>query len=260
MTTACIVQARLRSSRLPGKVMEDLGGRTVLSHVLARCRAIHGIDVVVCATVDAADCDPVAAEAERCGAAVFRGDETDVLDRYHKAAQSVGATTVMRVTSDCPLIDPDVCGEVLALTQQAGADYAANGHPPSFPHGLDCEAFSFIWLERAAVEAVRPSEREHVTPYLHAHRDVRRVNLRSPMAGVSHHRWVLDHPEDLDFLRALWPLLPAGRAGWPWRTVLAVVEAHPDLTAINGHLDRHEGTKRSAAEDAAHGFAARATP
>ena len=155
--TAVIVQARMSSTRLPGKVMLELAGRSVLSHVLERCQAIPGTDVVCCATVTGRDGDPIAAEAESCGAAVFRGKEMDVLDRYYRAAQSLKASTILRVTSDCPVIDPQICGRVLDLLHREEADYACNNMPPSWPHGLDCEAFSFAWLERAAREAKRPS-------------------------------------------------------------------------------------------------------
>src|SRR6266436_4141693 len=126
MNTAVIVQARLGSSRLPGKVMQELAGRTALHHVLARCGEIPGADIVVCAVPDEPASTPLAAVAAQCGAKVFRGSETDVLDRYFAAARGCGADIVMRVTSDCPLIDPQICGEVLALRERAGADYATN--------------------------------------------------------------------------------------------------------------------------------------
>jgi len=134
--TACIIQARLGSTRLPGKVLETLGDAPVLEHVLRRCQAIEGVDEVVCATVEGADGDAVATLADNLDIAVYRGSESDVLARYHGAAHAVGADVVMRVTSDCPLIDPEVCAAVLKLREEADADYAANNMPPSWPHGL----------------------------------------------------------------------------------------------------------------------------
>ena len=249
-----IVQARMGSTRLPGKVMMDLAGRSVLAHVLARCAAIPGIDAVCCATVAGPDGDPVAAEVARCGASVFRGAEQDVLDRFYQAARKLKATTVMRVTSDCPVVDPALCGAVLALLDSTPADYAANNTPPSWPHGLDCEAFSFAWLERAAKEAQKPSEREHVTPFIRNHPEARRANLAGPGGGVEEHRWTLDTQADLDFLRALFARLPAGTSSWNYRVPLALVEADPALAAINAGQDRYEGMKKSFAEDATKGF------
>ena len=128
-----IIQARMGSTRLPGKVLMDLAGRTVLNHVLRRCSAIPGIAAVVCATTVKPEDDPVAAEASRLGIAVYRGDETDVLGRYLEAARSVDAEVVLRVTADCPLIDPAVCRAVLDLREREHADYAANNMPPSWP-------------------------------------------------------------------------------------------------------------------------------
>lgn len=256
MTTAIIVQARMGSTRLPGKVLLPLAGRTVLAHVLERCAAIPGIDVVCCATVAGADGDPVAQEAERCGAVVFRGSEIDVLDRYYQAAHCLHADVVMRVTSDCPLIDPALCGQVLQRLSD-GADYACNNLPPSWPVGLDCEAFAFAWLERAAQEARRPSEREHVTPYLRNHPNVRIVNVAGPGGRCVEHRWTLDTAADLAFLEALFAVLPSGRAGWDYRVPLAIVEGAPALTAINAGQDRYEGLRRSLQDDVRCGYALR---
>ena len=222
MTAAVIVQARLGSSRLFGKVLMPLDERTVLAHVLERCAAIPGADVVCCAVPDNEMDNPVAAEAERCGAKVFRGSEQDVLGRYAGAAKWLGAETVMRVTSDCPLIDPVVCGDVLALVAQDGADYACNNLPPSWPHGLDCEAMKATWLARAATEAARPSEREHVTPFIRNHPDCAKANLAGPGGRMIEHRWTLDTPADYDFLCEMFRRLPRGARGWAWRAALAV--------------------------------------
>ncbi|QUD89935.1 cytidylyltransferase domain-containing protein [Phenylobacterium montanum] len=255
MRIAVIIQARMGSTRLPGKVLMDLGGRTVLARVLERAKAIPGADVVVCAIPEGPDDDPVAEEAARAGAVVTRGSRDDVLDRYWRAAQAVKADAVMRVTSDCPLIDPKVCGDLIALFQRSGADYACINDPASWPHGLECEIFSFAWLDKAAREAKKPSEREHVSPFIRTHPDARRVNMLGPGPETVRHRWTLDHADDLTFLRALWARLPEGRAAWDWHVAFAIVEADPALAAINAGHDRLEGLNKSLAQDAREGFA-----
>jgi spore coat polysaccharide biosynthesis protein SpsF len=231
--TACIVQARLGSTRLPAKVLQPLGEAPVLAHVLRRCRAIAGIDDVVCATVEGADGDAVAEIASSLGALVFRGSESDVLARYHGAAHAAGAAIVMRVTSDCPLIDPEVCGAVLRLRAEHDADYAANNMPPSWPHGLDCEAFTTTALDVAMAVATDPFDREHVTPFLRRETGFRRVNLPGPGGSLLHQRWTLDYPEDLDFLRAVYRRLPSRPGFLPWRDVAELVAREPALAAIN---------------------------
>jgi spore coat polysaccharide biosynthesis protein SpsF (cytidylyltransferase family) len=256
MRVATIIQARYGSTRLPGKVLMDLGGKTVLERVVERALAIPGSDVVgVAVPVGSAD-DPVAKVAAKAGAVVTRGSQADVLDRYHRAAIELRADAVMRITSDCPLIDPEVCGDLIALWRDSGADYGSINMPPSWPHGLECEIFSFAWLDRAAREAMKPSEREHVSPFIRDCRAVRKVNLDGPGPQTVRHRWTLDHPDDLTFLRALWARLPEGREAWSWRVPLAIVEADPALAAINAGHDRLEGLKRSQVEDARVGFRA----
>jgi spore coat polysaccharide biosynthesis protein SpsF len=231
--TACIVQARVGSTRLPGKVLEPLGDAPVLEHVLRRCQAIEGVDEVVCATVDGDHGDAVAALADRLDIAVYRGPECDVLARYQGAAHAVGAEVVLRVTSDCPLIDPEICAAVLKLRAEAGADYAANNMPPSWPHGLDCEAFTIEALDEAAATATAAEDHEHVTPWIRRNRSYHRVNLPGPGGEVATQRWTLDYPEDLAFLRAVYQRLPGGCAGRSWRAALAIVDREPQLALIN---------------------------
>lgn len=231
MTTGVIVQARAGSTRLPGKVLMDLAGRSVLAWVLERCRAIDGVDAVCCAVPEGIADDAVAIEARRQGALVFRGSELDVLDRYHRAAEAFGFAIVMRITSDCPLIDPALSAQVLRSLGEA--DYACNNMPPSWPHGLDCEAMSADWLARAAREATAPYDREHVTPFIRTHAQARRRNVPKPGTSAHHHRWTLDNRRDLLFLREMAARLPAGPAGWDHRVALAIAEADPDLVALN---------------------------
>lgn len=233
MKTAVIVQARMTSTRLPGKVMLGLAGHTVLAQVLHRCATIPGADAVCCAIPLDAIHDPLLGEAEHAGASVFRGSEDDVLDRYFHAAQALGADVVMRVTSDCPLIDPAVCGRVLRLVTEEGADYACNNMPPSWPHGLDCEAFTFAALALAAETARQPDEREHVTPWLRNHPELHKANLIGPGGAAAEQRWTLDFPEDYDFFARLFRELPP----WPeipsTDEVLAILANHPHIQTIN---------------------------
>lgn len=231
--TAVIVQARFGSTRLPGKVLMMLDGRSVLSHVLERCKAIPGADVVCCAVSETLDSAPVAAEAQTAGVSVFRGSETDVLGRYLGAAEQVKADVVLRITSDCPLIDPVICGEVLALRAREKADYACNVMPRTWPQGLDCEAFTFEWLARAAREATNPYDHEHVTPFIREHAEARTANLPSPDPALAQHRWTLDTPADLTFFEALWPHLSEGPESWSYSHALAIVQEHPEIASIN---------------------------
>jgi spore coat polysaccharide biosynthesis protein SpsF len=237
LITAVIVQARVASSRLPGKVLETLGGQTVLQHVLKRCGAISNADMVICAVPDEAESEPLEGVARQCGARTFRGPETDVLGRYLGAARANGADIILRVTSDCPLIDPVVCDAVLQLRVRETADYAANNMPPSFPHGLDCEAFTTAALAEAAAATQDAYDHEHVTPWLRRAGHLRRVNLVSEDQALAAHRWTLDYLEDLQFLRALFERLSGGPAP-RMSDVLRVIERNPELAAINRvHVD-----------------------
>jgi len=242
MTRTCvIVQARMTSVRFPGKVLMDLAGRSVLAHTLARCAAIPGIDAVCSAVPIGAAHDPVAAESERAGAIVVRGSERDVLDRYCTAAAVLDAEVVMRVTSDCPLVDPEVCGQVMRLVTEAGTDYACNNMPPSWPHGLDSEAFTIAALDRAGREASEPHQREHVTPWLRANPSLRKANLPGPGGWAAEQRWTIDFAEDLEFFRALFAELPPAPTMPTTDEILALLRARPDIAALNA---RHHNVSR----------------
>lgn len=232
------------SSRLPGKVMMDLAGRPILEHVLRRCQKIQNADIVVCAIPEDPQNDPIDQLCEACGVRVVRGDENDVLGRYHKAAKLVDATVVMRVTSDCPLIDPEVCDAVLELRKQSDLDYACNNMPLSFPHGLDCEAFTMAAFDIAWRESNTQEQREHVTPWLRQNPDISNGALKGPGGSASEHRWTIDYPEDLDFFRALFAQLPGDPSTIHYREVLKVLKKDPSLATINGS---HRGASRPGA-------------
>ena len=194
MTTVCIVQARLTSTRLPAKTMLSLGGEPVIRHVLRRCKTIPGIDRVILATpVDKSE--PLREEARGLGVTVVQGSEHDVLGRYRKAALLANAEIIMRITADCPLINPEICGRVLSLMED-GVEYASNVMPRGFPKGQDCEVFTFDALERAHKEADDPEDREHVTLWMQ--RNLHCVNLDGD--GNPDLNWCLDTLDDYIFL------------------------------------------------------------
>lgn len=224
----------MASTRLPGKVLLPLyPGKTVISEVLERGKAIAGIDTVCCAIPDTHDCDALATAALEDGALVFRGSEKDVLDRYYRAAAELKADVVMRITSDCPLIDPELCTKVLDAFHLQDADIACNDLSHTWPVGLGCEAFSFRWLERAANEAVSAYDREHVSPYILNHPEARVVNLPSPTPGLAAHRWTLDTKTDYFFLTELFKHLPRDPKAWGHHFVLSIVEADSRLSGLS---------------------------
>lgn len=237
MTVAVIVQARFASTRAPGKVLARLGDGSALALCLQRCARIAGADVVVCAVADDPASDAVADEAAHAGVVVVRGSETDVLARYAAAARAVGADVVMRVTSDCPFVDPDVCAETLDWYFETGAAYACNNAPAGFPHGLDCEVFGADLLLAEDETATAADAREHVTAAMRRRDGLRRARLLGPGGGVERLRWTLDHPEDVVFAQALAGAV-ADPAAASWREFAAACAAHPEIVAINaGRID-----------------------
>lgn len=237
--TVAIIQARLSSTRLPRKVLEPLDQRTVLEEVLIRCAAVRNVDVVCCATVEGSEGDAIEDVASSVGAATFRGSRDDVLGRYTGAAAVTGADVVLRVTSDCPLIDPNVCADVIALRERTAADYACNNLRPEWPHGLDCEAFTVEWLNRASHHAKAPREREHVTPWIRTHPEVHREHLPGPGQAMTEERWTLDYREDLQMLRAVFSRLPPPPARWDYRSVLAILDSQPEIRELNAMHTAH---------------------
>lgn len=249
MTTVAIIQARMGSTRLPGKVLASLGGRPALARVAEAAAAIPGVDRVVVATGEGAGDDPVAAWCAEGGIACRRGPEEDVLRRFALAARAEGADTVLRLTADCPLLDPTVCGEVLLLLERSGADYASNVSPPSWPDGLDCEAMTVESLLAADAEAERPSEREHVTLFIRNRpQRFRLVNLPCPVQGLARERWTLDRPEDLRFLDALAGALPAGPPP-SYLAVLRLLDGRSDLRELDPAATRNEAARNAMTAD-----------
>lgn len=232
--TVAIIQARMTSTRLPGKVMADLGGQPMIAAMLRRVYRSRRLDAVMLATSTNAADDPVATAAAAADAGVFRGDEHDVLGRYALAADVSNADTIVRITGDCPLIDPAVIDGVVDLFAASDCDYASNVMQRTFPDGLDTEVFTRSVLRRADAEATDRLHREHVTPYIrgnvpgHPGGDFRHVHYRFA-ADFSHVRWTVDRPDDLDRVRRLWALLPEN---FSWLEALAAATRDPRLLGL----------------------------
>lgn len=252
--TVALVQARMGSSRFPGKVLAELAGRPMLWHVVSRVQRARYVDQVVVATTDRAVDDPIAGFCEHQGIAFFRGDESDVLDRFYQAAKTNHADVVVRITADCPLIDPAVIARVVERFQRGDCDYASNIIRYTYPDGLDTEVFSFAALEQAWREAVKPAEREHVTPFLRTGR-FRTANVESEFpVSPAQFRWTVDHPEDLEFVRKIYAAF-SGNEAFGFREVFDLLKERPDLATIEAETIMNEGYYKSLYQQAIAGAA-----
>jgi len=244
-----IIQARMGSTRLPGKVLKEVCNRPLLYHVVSRLRHSRKIDRLVVATSIRQPDDDVAAFCEQQSVSCFRGSEDDVLDRYYNAARRYAAETVVRITADCPLIDPVVLDEIIEAYQKTGCDYASNTLARTYPDGLDVEVFSFEALKKAWQEAILVSEREHVTPYIWKNPDRFKIHQVKEKIDRSSLRWTVDEPEDLEFIRRIYSYLYRPGRIFLMREVLELLEERPELMQINQGFVSNEGYIRSLDKD-----------
>lgn len=244
MKIVAIIQARMGSTRLPGKVLKEIEGQTMLVRVVERVRRAKLIDELLVATTDQAADDAIVDECRRHSVKVSRGDQNDVLDRYFRAAQLAKADAVVRITSDCPLIDPQVADKTVEAFSGTKPDYASNTLQRTYPRGLDTEVFSFSALSRAWQEARQKYEREHVTPYIYEHPEKFKLLPVTCEADFSSHRWTVDTAEDLEFVRAIYGRLRSS-AEFSGRDVLDLLEREPELMELNRSVMQkamHEGS------------------
>jgi len=248
---AVIIQARMSSTRFPGKTLVDIAGEPMLGHVVGRAKLITGVNEVIIATTQNPADAAILHFAERNGLRVHRGSENDVLDRFYETAKRFGVSVIVRVTPDCPLLDPKISGLVLDTFFRADGvlDYVSNTEPRTFPDGLDTEVFSFSALERAWREAKLPSEREHVTPYIWKNPDKFRIDHLSHNRDLSAMRWTVDEPPDLDFVRAIYARLETKKWNFGIDEVLGILESEPHLMDMNKDKIRNEGYYRSLAKE-----------
>lgn len=237
MKVVAIIQARMGSTRLPGKVMRTLNGKTVLAHVIERVSACPLVDLTVVATTTGVADDVVVDEARRAGAEVYRGSELDVLSRYWEAARAFGAELIVRVTSDCPLFDPAVLTRMLQAYQSAISsgrriDYLSNALERTYPRGLDAEIFPIDVLAAANQKARLPHEREHVTAYIYQHPSQFSLENHTDGWALQHHRWTLDTDEDWTLISSIYRAFPAQRI-FSTAEVVELLRKQPELAALN---------------------------
>jgi spore coat polysaccharide biosynthesis protein SpsF len=219
----------------------------MLWHVVNRVRQAETLDKVVVVTSDDSSDDAVVAFCKQEGIPCFRGSEDDVLDRYYQAAKWMSADVIVRITADCPLIDPDIVDKVVRVYMNGNYDYVSNTNPPTYPDGLDTEVFSLEALKHTWHEARLRSEREHVTPYIRKHPELFRTGNVAYREDLSHIRWTVDEPQDLEFVRAVYSFLTD--AWFRMADVLNLFKRHPELMKINAGIGRNEGYQKSVHED-----------
>lgn len=249
MNITAIIQARIGSTRLPRKVLLVLGGKTALEQVVDRANAVRRIrTVVVATTVNVKDLAIVKLCASK-GISVYCGSENDVLDRYYQTAKLFEADHIVRITSDCPVIDPHIVDRVIALHLKKKRDFTANIITETFPDGLDVEVFTFAALRTAWERARLASEREHVTPYIKKHLRMFRLTNLACKENLYGKRWTLDNPEDYVFLRRVYNALYKRNRLFGMKEILAFLHQHPEVERINQHIVRNEGYAKSLRQD-----------
>lgn len=242
-----IVQARMSSTRLPGKVMKGIAGRPMLWHVVNRLKASHLIDEIVVATTTGREDDIIEEWCKLGGTGFFRGSLDDVLDRYFQAAVSFGARTVVRITSDCPLIDPALVDRAIEKFGEGAFDHVSIDS--SYPDGLDAEVFSFDALKKAHTEATLASEREHVTPYIWKNPQVFRLGKIKSATDFSGMRWTVDDERDLKLVTEVYEGIGAGERVFLMDEVLGFLRKKPEVLKINSMTARNEGYAKSLRQD-----------
>jgi len=251
MRTVAVVQARTNSTRLPGKALADLAGKPVLWHVVHRARRARNVDEVIVATSKSPSDDPLVDFCAASGISVFRGRENDVLDRVYQAAREYRAGVVVRVTGDCPLIDPDAIDRVLDAYTGGDYDYVSNVIHYTYPDGTDVEALSMAALTRAWREAEKPSELEHVTTYVRFSNQFRTLNVaHAPDLTPLGHRWSIDEPGDLELVRRIYAEL-TGKPEFGIYDVLDLLARKPSLRDCQEHRSMNDGYYKSLYDQAA---------
>lgn len=240
-----VIQARVGSTRLPAKVLLDLEGKTVLEHVIERVKKSRFAEEVVVATTILKEDLKIVNLCSSAGIRVFCGSADDVLDRYFQVARLLQAQNVIRITADCPLLDPNVIDKVVRLHLSKKADYTSNTLKETFPDGQDVEVFTYLALQKAWQRARLSSEREHVTAYIKNHPNLFRLVKLDCSEDFSQKRWTLDEKQDYEFIKLIYANLYRKNRVFGMSEVIEFLKRHPEYEAINCKIRRNEGYIRS---------------
>ena len=248
---AAIIQARMASTRLPGKVLADIGGKPMIQRVIDRVKAAKLLDHVILATTVHETDAPLVDLSAALGVETFRGSVDDVLDRYYRAALFAKVDIVVRITGDCPLMDPPLIDRTVEGFLEGDCDYASTSYPAAtFPDGLDIEVFPVEVLEQAWREASLSSEREHVTPYIWKNPELFRLKSIVNSCDLSAMRWTVDEENDLRFARQVFQHLDDGTGRiFGMNDVLDLLDLHPEIGRLNRRIGRNEGLQKSLREE-----------
>jgi glutamate-1-semialdehyde 2,1-aminomutase len=241
--TIAFIQARMESIRLPNKVMKLVNGKPLIEYLLLRVSKAKLINKVVVATSVNSNNDPLVSFVNSIGFETFRGSEQDVLCRFYEAAKFYNATTVLRITADCPLVDPNIIDSMMEDYFKSDSDYTTNTLPPTYPDGLDVEVFSFKSLERTYREASAPNEREHVTPYIR-YSGKFTIQNRINEIDYSDRRWTVDEEDDFEVVANVFKYFNPD-IYFDWNKIIEFENLNPDFFQKNKHIRRNEGAELS---------------
>lgn len=244
-----VIQARVSSTRLPGKVLKPIMNMPMLERQIQRLKKAKSLDRFCLATSDQAEDAPLADVAKRQGIEFYRGSLNDVLDRFYQAARLLKCESIVRITGDCPLIDASVVDQVIEFFKAGHFDYASNTLKPSFPDGLDVEVMSFAALEKNWKEAILTSEREHVTPYLYKHPELFKLGSYEGKENLSQLRWTVDDEGDFHFVEKVYEMLGYNQEYFAMNDILNLIQEHPELLDLNKGHARNEGYAKSLARE-----------
>ncbi len=233
-----IIQARMGATRLPNKVLKDLAGQPMLARVVNRTLRAKTLDTVVVATTTQPIDNTIVHLCKTQGWSYFRGSEEDVLDRYYQAALAFEADAIVRITADCPLIEPEIIDKVVNefLSSYPEVQYVSNVLIRTFPRGLDVEVMSFDSLRKAWHEDDNPAWREHVTLYIESHPEKFKPRNVANDTDYSYMRWTVDTPEDLEFIHQIYNYFQ--NDAFTWKDVLHLLQVHPEWLEINRHIEQ----------------------
>lgn len=232
------VQARMGSTRLPGKVMKKVMGKPLLEFLIERLKQVRGADgFAILTSTHPADTE-IVDFCQAKGVLCYRGPEEDVLTRYHRVATQRAPDAIVRITADCPLIDPDIIDQVIQMFRDGypAYDYISTGIERTFPRGLDVEIMSLEALDQAFHRANDPSEREHVTLYIYRHPELFKLKNFSSETPLAHHRWTVDTPEDFELIKLILENLYPIESEFRLRHIVTLLESHPEWSQINAHI------------------------